>query len=110
MDCVEKTHPKKMPRRAVPSPSVPPQLPWLLLRAGYVWWRETASGSCGRKTKHRGAKSARTGRAPPAAPRRRRPRPGRIRWQTAPVLAGEALQPGFPGLCSSEPALVAAPL
>lgn len=54
--CAEEKHPKEMPRQAVPFRSAPPQLPWLLGTAGEVRWEETASGSCGRKTKHRAAK------------------------------------------------------
>lgn len=99
--CAEEKHPEEMPRQAVPSRSAPPQLPWLLLRAaGEVWWEATSSGSCGRTTKHRGAK-----------------------WLSFPP-AGSGLPCAFggtqalagrrgcrsPGLGSSEPAIQAAPL
>lgn len=56
----EEKHPKEVPCQAVPSPSVPRQLPRLLRRAGEVWWEGAACGPCAGKTKHGGAGSPRT--------------------------------------------------
>lgn len=99
----EEKHPKEVLCQAVPSPSVPRQLPWLLLRAGKVWWEGAACGPCAGKTKHRGAGSPRTHRAPPAAP---------APWARS-GAKGAGLCPwtrfrGPPNRCSSEPAIVAA--
>lgn len=91
-----------MPLPAGGSRRTPPPLPWLLLRAGHVWWKETVPGSCGRKAKHRGAKSPGTGRGSPAVPRASRGRgagPGR-----------RSVAAGRRGPCSSGPAVAAAPL
>nr|XP_055160412.1 translation initiation factor IF-2-like [Nyctereutes procyonoides] len=60
---------------------------------GSVRGRGGAPGSCGRKTTRRGAKSARTGRAPPAAP-------GALAGRGRRASAGQR-RGGGPGLCAA---------